>query len=297
MGAADAAGVRLPREGVRDDDAATRCGPSSCPPTCAPRRRVDDRGRIDRPSRELRAEVFTRFRAALEPLREAGKLGGILMQFPSYVTLQAGVARVPGVGQGAARRRRDDGRVPPPQLARARDAPTTRSPSCASLGATYVMVDAPRTDARNLVPTVVATTSPTPRTCACTAATPPPGTCAAEAPPSGSTTCTRATSWRSGRSRCASSPRSRSAPTRCSTTTAAAPAPRAPIAQAPTNAHMLREHPAGRGVAVTDSPTISPEREQRRGRRRTPSGPASCAGPCSRTGPRCSARSISRSRW
>ena len=29
------------------------------------------------------------------------------------------------------------------------------------LGATYVMVDAPRTEARNLVPTVVATTSPT----------------------------------------------------------------------------------------------------------------------------------------
>ena len=46
---------------------------------------VDDRGRVERPSRELRAEVFRRFLAALEPLRAAGKLGGILMQFPPYV--------------------------------------------------------------------------------------------------------------------------------------------------------------------------------------------------------------------
>ena len=46
---------------------------------------VDERGRVDRPSREVRGEVFRRFLAALEPLREAGRLGGILMQFPPYV--------------------------------------------------------------------------------------------------------------------------------------------------------------------------------------------------------------------
>jgi uncharacterized protein YecE (DUF72 family) len=46
---------------------------------------TDDRGRVDRPSRELRAEVFSRFHAALEPLRSAGKLGGILLQFPPYI--------------------------------------------------------------------------------------------------------------------------------------------------------------------------------------------------------------------
>jgi uncharacterized protein YecE (DUF72 family) len=46
---------------------------------------ADERGRVDRPSREVRGEVFRRFLAALEPLREAGKLGGILMQFPPYV--------------------------------------------------------------------------------------------------------------------------------------------------------------------------------------------------------------------
>ena len=46
---------------------------------------VDERGRIDRPPRELRSEVFSRFHAALEPLRSAGKLGGILFQMPPYV--------------------------------------------------------------------------------------------------------------------------------------------------------------------------------------------------------------------
>src|ERR1043165_2340078 len=46
---------------------------------------VDDRGRVDRPSRQLRGEVFRRFLEALEPLRRAGKLGGILFQLPSYV--------------------------------------------------------------------------------------------------------------------------------------------------------------------------------------------------------------------
>ena len=46
---------------------------------------VDEKGRIDRPPREFRAEIFTRFREALEPLRSAGKLGGTLFQFPPYV--------------------------------------------------------------------------------------------------------------------------------------------------------------------------------------------------------------------
>src|SRR5215471_13142279 len=46
---------------------------------------VDDRGRVDRPPRELRARVFREFLDALEPLRAAGKLGGILFQLPPYV--------------------------------------------------------------------------------------------------------------------------------------------------------------------------------------------------------------------
>src|SRR5438034_9299012 len=39
---------------------------------------VDSRGRIDRPPREFRAEIFRRFHEALEQLREDRKLGGIL---------------------------------------------------------------------------------------------------------------------------------------------------------------------------------------------------------------------------
>ena len=50
---------------------------------------TDRRGRVDRPSREVRGEVFRRFLAALEPLRETGRLGGILMQFPPYVVPKA----------------------------------------------------------------------------------------------------------------------------------------------------------------------------------------------------------------
>jgi len=49
---------------------------------------VDERGRVDRPPRELRGEVFRRFLAALEPLRATGKLGGILFQLPSYVVFK-----------------------------------------------------------------------------------------------------------------------------------------------------------------------------------------------------------------
>src|SRR5205823_6709306 len=41
---------------------------------------VEERGRVDRPPRELRGEVFRQFLAALEPLREERKLGGILFQ-------------------------------------------------------------------------------------------------------------------------------------------------------------------------------------------------------------------------
>ena len=46
---------------------------------------VDHRGRVDRPAPEARARVFAEFLGALEPLRAAGKLGGILFQLPPYI--------------------------------------------------------------------------------------------------------------------------------------------------------------------------------------------------------------------
>jgi uncharacterized protein YecE (DUF72 family) len=55
------------------------------PPDLRDEAPTDERGRVDRPSREFRGEVFRRFLEALEPLRSTGKLGGLLFQFPSYV--------------------------------------------------------------------------------------------------------------------------------------------------------------------------------------------------------------------
>jgi uncharacterized protein YecE (DUF72 family) len=122
---------------------------------------VDDRGRVDRPPRELRGEVFRRFLAALEPLRGAGKLGGILFQLPSYIVfkdhsfdyLEWAREQVGGDEMLVEFRHRswlDDG---------------NRAETLAFLeriGATYVTVDAPRSEqAKNLVPTVAAVTSPT----------------------------------------------------------------------------------------------------------------------------------------
>jgi uncharacterized protein YecE (DUF72 family) len=120
---------------------------------------VDDKGRIDRPPRELRAEVFSRFHAALGPLRSAGKLGGILMQFPSYIVckpysfeyLEWAKEQLGGDHMLVEFRHRswmeDENRERVLGFLE-------------ELGATHVIVDAPKTQARNLVPTVIALTSP-----------------------------------------------------------------------------------------------------------------------------------------
>jgi uncharacterized protein YecE (DUF72 family) len=120
---------------------------------------VDDRGRVDRPPRELRAEVFARFHAALEPLRTAGKLGAILLQFPSYVVakdlsrdyLAWAVEQLRGDRALVEFRHRS-------WLDEENRAETLAF--LEELGAAHVVVDAPKTDAKNLVPTVVAATSP-----------------------------------------------------------------------------------------------------------------------------------------
>jgi uncharacterized protein YecE (DUF72 family) len=120
---------------------------------------VDERGRVDRPSRELRGEVFRRFLEALEPLRRAGKLGGILFQLPSYVVfkersleyLEWAHAQLGGDAMLVELRHRswlDD---------------ENRAETLAFLeriGAAYVIVDAPKSEsAKNLIPTVPAVTT------------------------------------------------------------------------------------------------------------------------------------------
>ena len=120
---------------------------------------MDERGRVDRPPRELRSEVFARFHAALEPLRSTGKLGGILLQFPSYIVckplsfeyLEWAVQELRGDHPLVEFRHRswleDENRAQVLSFLE-------------ELGATYVVVDAPKTEAKNLVPTVFARTSP-----------------------------------------------------------------------------------------------------------------------------------------
>ncbi len=120
---------------------------------------TDERGRVNRPSREFRSEIFARFHRGLEPLREAGKLGAILLQFPSYVVfkessiayLRWAIDELRGETPLVEFRHRswldDEHRAETLALLE-------------ELGATHVVTDSPKTDAKNLVPTVLARTSP-----------------------------------------------------------------------------------------------------------------------------------------
>jgi uncharacterized protein YecE (DUF72 family) len=133
----------------------------SLPPDLRDEAPTDDKGRVERPSREFRGEVFRRFLEALEPLRSAGKLGGILFQFPSYVVHKD---RSLEYLQWAREQLGDDELLVEFRHVswlddEHRDG-TLRF--LEELGATHVIVDAPRIEgAKNLVPTVLALTSPT----------------------------------------------------------------------------------------------------------------------------------------
>jgi uncharacterized protein YecE (DUF72 family) len=120
---------------------------------------VDDRGRVDRPPRELRGLVFEAFLDALEPLRAAEKLGGILFQLPPYVTwkpssldyLEWANDRLRGAPMLVEPRHRswfaEDVRA---ELLRWLE----------ERGMAWVVVDAPKVDAANVPDTLVAATSP-----------------------------------------------------------------------------------------------------------------------------------------
>jgi uncharacterized protein YecE (DUF72 family) len=122
---------------------------------------VDERGRVDRPPRELRGEVFRRFHAALEPLRAAGKLGGILFQLPAYIVFKDSSFEYL---EWARDQLGDD-----EMLVEFRHRSWLDENNSAEtlsflekIGAAYVTVDAPKSDtAKNLVPTVPAVTSGT----------------------------------------------------------------------------------------------------------------------------------------
>jgi len=121
---------------------------------------TDARGRVDRPSREYRAEVFRRFHDALEPLRSTGKLGGILMQFPPYVVYKP--ASLEYLEWSQEQLGGDE------MMVEFRHASwldeDNRADTLTFLeehGMTYVVVDAPRTGGKNVLPTVVGATSAT----------------------------------------------------------------------------------------------------------------------------------------
>ena len=121
---------------------------------------LDDRGRVDRPPREFRAEVFRRFHEALEPLRETRKLGGILMQLPPYVVPRP--AALDYLEWAQEQLGGDEMLVEfrhASWLDEEHRADTLRF--LEEHGFTYVTVDAPKTGGKNVLPTVVAVTSPT----------------------------------------------------------------------------------------------------------------------------------------
>ena len=120
---------------------------------------TDERGRVDRPSREYRAEIFARFHDALEPFRAAGKLGGILLQFPSYVVAKD-LSR-DYIAWAVEQLRGDRPLVEFRHRSWLDDEHRDHTLSfLESIGASHVVVDAPKTEAKNLVPTVPAVTGP-----------------------------------------------------------------------------------------------------------------------------------------
>ena len=119
----------------------------------------DDRGRVDRPSREFRAEIFRRFHAALEPLRAAGKLGGLLFQFPPYV-----VPKEASYDYLAwAREQIEDDKMLVEFRHRRWYEDDQREETLRFLeehGMSHVVVDAPRSEGKNVPLTVHALTTP-----------------------------------------------------------------------------------------------------------------------------------------
>jgi uncharacterized protein YecE (DUF72 family) len=129
------------------------------PPDLREGLQTDGRDRVERMPREVRRELVRLFREALEPAAEAGKLGGILVQLAPYVVpklqsweyLEWLREQLPEDDLLVEFRHRswlDD---------------EHRDETLRFLerhGLSTVVVDAPRTEAKNVIPTVVAVTGP-----------------------------------------------------------------------------------------------------------------------------------------
>jgi len=120
---------------------------------------VDERGRVDRPPREARAVVFREFLDALAPLRDTGKLGGLLFQMPPYVVWKPSSL---DYLEWAREQVGDDAFLFEPRH-RSWYAPEIRDELLRWLEErrmSWVVVDAPKTDGANVPETLVAATTP-----------------------------------------------------------------------------------------------------------------------------------------
>ncbi len=120
---------------------------------------VDSRGRVDRPPREARGAVFRAFLDALRPLREAGKLGGILFQLPPYVVWKPSSLDYLEWARGQLG---EDRMLVEPRH-RSWFAEDIRAELLRWLernGMSWVTVDAPKVEAGNVPATLVAATTP-----------------------------------------------------------------------------------------------------------------------------------------
>jgi len=119
---------------------------------------LDSAGRVVHPSWGLRAEAFSMFTEALEPLREEGKLGLILMQFPPYFVANEAnreyIARSAGLlaPDRVAVEFRHVSWVEKSEVGSTLDL-------LASLGLTYVCVDEPRLGGPTVLPPLAMATS------------------------------------------------------------------------------------------------------------------------------------------
>lgn len=119
---------------------------------------LDRYGRIVHPATKLRAEIFSLFRDALQPLRDEGKLGLVLLQFPPYFTANQGnreyIAQASNLllPDRVAVEFRHASWVDPEEL-------TTTLDLLASLGLVYVSVDEPRLPGPTVLPPITAVTA------------------------------------------------------------------------------------------------------------------------------------------
>lgn len=123
------------------------------------RAEANERGRVEYLPRDLRAEVFAAFREMLEPFRESNKLGGVLFQMPPYFVFRASALEYLEWAQEQVQG--DTMLVEFRHRSWMDDEHRTETLSfLEQRGMTNVIVDAPRSEAKNLIPTVVALTSP-----------------------------------------------------------------------------------------------------------------------------------------